>query len=174
MKEISKEILYAEGEIVTLDSQTIEFLKEKAKKNKRKRVRLCMHKDTDALVHEMIIVHSNGTYVEPHKHINKSESFHVIEGLVDLFFFDEDGKVIKITSMGDWSSGKVFYHRISGPIYHTLIVKSDIVVFQETTRGPFDRSNTVWASWAPIEGDEKAIKVFMDQLVNISEVNAQK
>jgi len=174
VKEISEEILYAEEEIVTLDSQTIEFLKEKAKKNKRKRVRLCTHKDTDALVHEMIIVHSKGTYVEPHMHINKSESFHVIEGLVDLFFFDENGKVIKIISMGDRSSGKIFYHRISEPIYHTLIVKSDMVVFQETTKGPFNRSDTIWASWAPDEGNEEAVKVFMNQLMNTNELTVKK
>ncbi len=164
MKEISEEVLYAEGEIITLDGQTIGFLKEKAKKNKRKRVRLCMHQDTDAPVQEMIIVHSKGIYVGPHKHMNKSESFHVIEGLVDLFFFDENGEVISMISMGDRSSGKVFYHRIAGPIYHTLIVKSEVVVFHETTRGPFNRSDTVWAPWAPAQGDEKTIKVFMDRL----------
>lgn len=168
MKEISEEILYAEGDIVTLDSQAIEFLKGKAKKNKRRRVRLCMHKNTDALVHEMIIVHSSGAYIEPHKHINKSESFHVIEGLVDIYFFDENGKAIKMIPMGDQSSGKVFYHRISESIYHTLIVKSDVVVFHETTKGPFNRPDTIWAPWAPAEGDEKAIKVFMNQLINMS------
>ena len=170
MKKISDEILYTEEEIVTLDSKTIEFLKEQARKNKRQRVRLCTHRDTDALVHEMIIVHSKGTYVEPHKHINKSESFHVIEGLVDLYFFDEDGKVIKILSMGDRSSGKIFYHRISDPIYHSLIVRSDVVVFQETTKGPFNRFETIWAPWAPDEGNEEAVKAFMDELTNVNQV----
>ena len=172
MKEISEEIFFTEDAIVTVDAETIEFLKEKASQNKRRRARLCAHQNTDAAVHEMIIVHSKGAYIEPHKHINKSESFHIIEGSADLFFFDENGEVIKVISMGDYSSGKIFYYRVSDPIYHTLIVTSDIVVFQETTKGPFNRSDTIWAPWAPQEGNEEAIKVFMEQLMRKSALEA--
>jgi len=149
----------------------IELLKQKASENQRKRIRLCSHKNTDDLVHEMIIVHTKGNYVEPHKHINKSESFHVIEGSADMYFFDEDGKVNKIISMGDRASGKIFYYRISDPIYHTLIVTSEVIVFQETTKGPFDRSETIWAPWAPEEGDDKAVEAYVNQLVNFKEMN---
>lgn len=173
VKEISEEIFFAEELIVTVDARTVEFLKQKASQNKRKRVRLCVHKDTNALVHEMIIVHSRGIYVEPHKHMNKSESFHVIEGSADLFFFDEEGEVVKVISMGERSSGKIFYYRVSDPIYHTLIVTSDIVVFQETTKGPFNRADTVWAPWAPSENDEATVKVFMEQIMKKGELILQ-
>lgn len=36
----------------------------------------------------MLIVMAKGSYIRPHKHKNKSESFHIIEGLLDVIVFD--------------------------------------------------------------------------------------
>lgn len=165
MGYLPEEVLFVEEGFVTVGPQTIASLKKKALKNKRTRIRLCTHADNNHPVHEMLIVHAKGNYIPPHKHVNKSESFHVIEGSADLFFFDENGEIIKIISMGDTNSGKVFYYRVSQAIYHTLIVTSDIFVFHETTRGPFIPSETIFGSWAPHEDDEKAVKIYMDELM---------
>lgn len=165
MGYLPEEVLFVEEGFVTVDPQTIASLKQKALKNKRTRIRLCTHADNDHPVHEMLIVHARGNYIPPHKHINKSESFHVIEGSADLFFFDEKGEIIKVISMGEAKSGKIFYYRVSKAIYHTLIVTSDIFVFHETTRGPFIPSETIFGSWAPHEDDEKAVKIYMDELM---------
>ena len=165
MGHLPEEVLFVDETFLTVDRQRIEFLKQEALKNKRTRIRLCTHANMSNSVHEMLIVHVKGNYIPPHKHINKSESFHVIEGSADLFFFDENGEIIKIISMGDTNSGKVFYYRVSQAIYHTLIVTSDIFVFHETTRGPFIPSETIFGSWAPHEDDEKAVKIYMDELM---------
>ena len=44
----------------------------------------------------MFIALSDETYIRPHKHLNKSESLHVLEGSADVVFFDEKGKITKI------------------------------------------------------------------------------
>ena len=164
LKEISEEIFHDQEDIVLVDREKIEFLKRKAINNRRKRARLCAHKDTDDPVHEMIIVHARGNYIPPHKHINKSESFHLIEGSVDLVFFDDEGEIIRVLSMGSDASGKIFYYRIPESVYHSLIVTSDVVVFHEVTKGPFIRSETIFGAWAPHENDAEAAKIYMKHL----------
>ena len=164
MIKISEEIFYPEKSLVIVSREHINLLKSQALKNRRKCCRLCTHPDTNDSVHEMLIAHVKGNYVRPHKHINKPESFHVIEGELTVLLFDEDGVVTESIEMGSFASGRAFYYRISDNQYHTLVVKSDIVVFHETTKGPFDRSDTVFAPWASDEKDYGAIKSYMEKL----------
>lgn len=164
MRQVSEEVLVTEAELTTVGREEIELLKQSARRNARKRIRLCAHPDVSARVHEMVIVHSNEAYVRPHKHLNKSESFHIIEGQVDVIVFTEEGVVKEITRIGDPSSGEKFYCRISDSRYHTLLIESDVVVFHETTSGPFNKADTVLAPWAPAEDDLPAVKQFMDGL----------
>lgn len=166
VKEFNKEVLYPDEPIVKVSQKDIEFLKELSQHNVRKRVRLCAHPGVEDKLHEMLIVHTKDTYVRPHKHLNKSESFHVIEGSVDVIIFDEEGKIVEVVEMGDFRSGKQFYYRLSDPYYHTLLIHSDFLVFHETTSGPFNRSESVFASWSPTEEDTNGVQVFLDGLKN--------
>ncbi|MBF0523075.1 MAG: cupin fold metalloprotein, WbuC family [Candidatus Omnitrophica bacterium] len=166
-KKVSEEVYYAPEKLVAVTQENVSFLKKVAQANKRRRSRLCAHNDTGDLTQEMIIVLGKGNYVRPHKHLDKSESFHVIEGSAKLIFFDEKGNFTHAVSLGDHSSGKVFFNRIADASYHSLMVTSDFFVFHETTKGPFiqgNRTDTVFASWAPQDNDEAAAQAFMDKL----------
>ena len=169
IKQFNEEVLFADEQIIKVGQQDIEFLKENAGYNQRKRMRLCTHRDVDDRLHEMFIVHTKDTYVRPHKHLDKSESFHIIEGFVNVVVFDEAGNIVEVIKMGDYSSGRRFYYRISNPYYHTLLITSDFLVFHETTNGPFRRSDTIFASWAPDENDSPDRKEFMEQLAQTVE-----
>lgn len=174
VREFNEDVLYADDQIVKVGWEDIYFLKERSKCNKRKQIRLCTHRDIEDNVHEMIIIHTNGTYVRPHKHLNKSESFHIIKGFADVIFFNEMGNIAEVIPMGNYSSGRKFYHRISDPYYHTLLITSDFLIFHETTKGPFRRSDTVFAPWAPDEHDTTGQRTFMDQLsVNLKSFHKQ-
>src|SRR4030042_3603215 len=142
IKQINEEVFIAEDRIVKAGYQDIEFFKVKSKNNQRKRIRLCAHRGIEDKVHEMLIVHTKDTYVRPHKHLNKSESFHIIEGSADVVVFDDDGNITEVIQMGDYSSGRKFYYRISDPYYHTLNITSQFLLFHETTKGPFRRADT--------------------------------
>jgi len=50
------------------------------------------------------------------------------------------------------------------PVFHTLIIRSDVLVFHETTNGPFDRKDTVFAPWAPEDDDVDSVSIFMADL----------
>jgi cupin fold WbuC family metalloprotein len=146
------------------DRSDIDLLKQLSSHNPRKRIRLCAHENPDDRLHEMLIVHERSAYVRPHKHPGKTESTHIIEGLVDVVIFDDEGQIDRIISMGDYASGKTFYYRMAIPVFHTLIIRSEVLVFHETTNGPFNRSDTVFASWAPEDGDVDSVVSFMTDL----------
>lgn len=158
------EVLHSNLSTLKLNGNTLRELCSLANENERKRMRLCAHFSPEDLVHEMFIVHPRNAYVHPHKHMGKTESMLVLQGEVDFFTFDESGIIIEITEMGEVGSGKVFYHRMSESIYHTLLIHSKVLVFLEVTSGPFRREDTVLAPWAPNTEDEKGIKEFFTKL----------
>ena len=145
----SDEVLYPDIEVVTVGAEDIAELKHLALLNPRQRIRLCAHRSPVDSLHEMFIVHTKNCYVRPHKHVGKAESMAILEGEADVVLFNEDGTIRQVANMGDFSSGKQFYYRMSEPIYHTLLIRTDFLVFHESTEGPFIRENTIFPQWAP-------------------------
>ena len=164
MKQIDKEVFYADEPLVNVGRWDIEFLKARVGDTEHKRIRLCAHEDVEDDLHEMFIVLSKETYIRPAKHLGKAESLHVVEGRADAVFFDEAGSITQVIPLGDYSSGHRFYYRIDEPVYHTLLIRSDTFIFHETTRGPFRRADTVFAPWAPEKSDVAAIGEYMERL----------
>jgi cupin fold WbuC family metalloprotein len=157
----SPEVFVTDEAIVQVSRRDIASLCEKGVQNVRGRCRLCTHRDVDDSLHEMFIVHTKDAYVRPHKHLSKTESVHIIEGLADVVVFDDDGSITKVIRMGDYASGFRFYYRMSEPYYHMLLIRSDVVVFHETTNGPFKRTDTCFAVWSPDETDRTGQETFM-------------
>ena len=164
LREITREVYVADEPIVNIAREEIEFLKSKVIGAPRGRVRLCAHRDSGDSVHEMIIVLTQTSYVRPHKHFGKSESFHIIEGAANVIVFDDDGNIIEVIPLGDFLSGKRFYYRLADPKFHTLIIRSDALVIHETTSGPFKKGDALFAPWAPDEDDPTAGRQFMQNL----------
>ena len=162
--EHSKEVYYAADSILKLGKKDMEHFKAIATQNERKRSRICAHKDVNDKLHEMFIVLEKNSYIRPHKHFNKSESFHVIDGAVNIILFDENGKIKDIIEMGDYLSGKKFYYRINKPVYHTLLIQSEFLVFHEITNGPFIKSDTIFAPWTPEDDNKVDQKKYLEQL----------
>ena len=162
----SDEVYRTHGTLAKVAGDDVVFLKAQAAKNERRRVRLCAHPDNADLLHEMLIIHVQNTYVAPHKHVNKSESFHIIEGALSVFLFDDQGRVKETIRMGEVGSGRVFYYRLSSSLYHSVMPESEFVVFHEVTNGPFDRRDMIVAPWAPSEDDRDARERFRDFLLN--------
>jgi len=163
-KQENEEVLYSNGALTIMDRSDIKYIKRLSEGNHRKRIRLCVHSNQTDPLHEMLIVHDKNTYVRPHKHPGKSESTHIIEGLVDIVLFDDSGKIERVISMGNYASGKIFYYRLATPIYHMLVIRSEVLVFHETTNGPFDRADTVFAPWAPEYENDKGVADFISGL----------
>ncbi len=164
LKEHSPEVYYGVGNVLALDRETINQVKRQSFLNARQRSRLCTHQTTMDPLQEMMIVHPQGTYVRPHKHQGKPESLHVLEGEALVIIFDEQGNITQTIPVGDYASGKKFYYKLDGPLYHTLYITSEVFIFHETTTGPFRRFDTIFAPWSPEETDSIGVKKFMNNL----------
>jgi cupin fold WbuC family metalloprotein len=162
----NEEVLYSNSLVTSVDQAQIEHIKQLSFNNQRNRIRLCTHLDKTNSLHEMLIIHKKNTYIRPHKHIGKSESTHIIEGLVDVILFNEDSKIDRVISMGDYASGKTFYYRLAEPIFHMLIIRSDFLIFHETTNGPFECADTFFAPWAPSYSDDLGAAKFTTDVEN--------
>ena len=163
LRKINNELFVADELIVQLGAEQINFLKQQALSSNRKRARICTHRSNDDALHEMLIAISSDSYIHPHKHMSKVESFHIIEGLVDVVVFDDAGAIVDVVELGDVSTGKNFYYRLSDSLFHTLLIHSDFLVVHEVTNGPFLAKETILAAFAPPESrHEEALAYVAD------------
>ena len=164
LQKVSEEVFIADAPIVRLAKDDLDFLKYKARTSPRKRARICAHTTNEDALHEMIIAMSSSTYIRPHKHEGKSESFHIVEGEVDIVLFDDEGKITDVVPLGDRDSGRNFFYRLSHPMFHTLLIRTNYLVVHETTNGPFDPNQSFMASFAPSEEMEDCAREYLEKL----------
>ncbi|EKD55031.1 MAG: hypothetical protein ACD_60C00028G0028 [uncultured bacterium] len=171
-KKINEEVYLATTDIISLKLNDLDLLKQNISACPNHRIRMCAHQTKNDTLHEMLIALTKKSYVRPHKHLNKSESFHMIEGRLDVVLFDDAGNIVNVIEMSDPSSGKHFFYRLSTSCFHTLVLHTDLVVFHETTNGPFVIEDTLFAPWAPLAGNRLEEEKFMEALANkIEEFN---
>lgn len=164
LRKINEEVFIAQDPIVQIGAREIEFVKRQAQSSLRKRARICAHKSSDDRLHEMIIVISAASYIHPHRHINKSESFHILEGEVDVVVFNHTGEISDVIQLGAQNSGRNFFYRLSDSVFHTLLLRSEVLVMHEVTNGPFVREETVLAPFAPKEDQADAVRSYMHRI----------
>ena len=154
-----KEVFHNRDDIGLVDEGWLAFLKDRAARSPLRRSRLCLHRLHDDLVQQMIIVMCKDVLFRPHRHRAKTESFHMIEGLLDLIFFDDKGTPEIVIRMGPIDSGAVFCHRLGVSQFHAVLPRSDFVVMHEITTGPWVQNDSEFAPWAPTEHD--ALRSFL-------------
>jgi cupin fold WbuC family metalloprotein len=163
-RQVNDEVFYATDQPATAGWGDVAFLKEAAAKSPRQRARLCAHRDTGDLLHDMIIVMKQNSYVRPHRHASRAESLLVLEGEAEAVFFDGFGQLAKLLPMVPFSGRGVFFYRIDSGVYHTLLVRSPWLVFAEATTGPFSYETTEPAPWSPAESSGAAVAEYLAKL----------
>jgi cupin fold WbuC family metalloprotein len=168
LSEVAPGIFYTPHEFVLADDALILFLKDKARSTPVRRARLCAHPAPEADQHDMLIASHRDTYVAPHRH-PKSESFIVVEGEADLLLFETDGRLTRRITMGPPKSGLPLFYRMPAGRYHSLAIRSEVLVFVESTRGPFSRQDMEEAPWAPSGADVDAGRAYIAGLLPLEE-----
>ena len=170
----SDEVFYIASPLATIDDADIDWLKARAAEAPRRRARICAHPKPKAELHEMIIVHERNTYVPPHRHLGRSESYTIIEGQMRIVLFDDYGNVEDVVNMAAPGEGGQFFFRLSAPRYHSMLIDSDWIVFHEVTGGPFDPATTEFASWAPAPEAVGSHAVYVAELADNIDMNRNK
>lgn len=161
-QQVSPEVYYSDGRFLSVSHADIAFLRDAASASPRKRCRLCFHESQHSPQQEMLIVMHRDAYVRPHLHRGKVETFSVIEGACDALLFDDEGNVTQSISMSPAAEGGAFFYRMPPGLFHTMIFRSEWLVFLETTIGPFDATSTEPAEWAPPETNLDIGRAYLD------------
>ena len=161
-----KPIIQNKKDLVFYNNNIVSKIKKLAKKTANKRARVCVHKTLSSKTNEMIIALKKGSYIRPHKHpYSKSESYHVIEGKMDVYVFSKKGKKIKVINMGDYKSKLNFYYRMNKSYFHLPIAVSDWCVYHEVYSGPFKKNQDVkYAKWSPEENNKDQVNKFLKKI----------
>lgn len=163
---------FIQKQTFSLDSQAIEEVKTRAFETSTQRFRLCLHKNIKQQTHEMLIGFTQNSYMPPHRHPKeKSESYLVLEGNMDVYIFDDNGLPIKRYSLSPQTTGNDFLFRLNGNVWHMPVCTSTVVVYLETYSGPFKKNVDVeFPSWAPLEKNKKSLE-FIKKVAKIARGN---
>jgi cupin fold WbuC family metalloprotein len=159
-------IFYSPYPLPVLGDEIIELLKKTARSIPRRRARFCAHPSRDADQHDMVIASHRETYVAPHRHLEQSESFLIIQGTASLLLFDERGQLNEIVKMGPTGSELPFFYRMPSRQFHSLSIESELLVFVESSKGPFRPGNTENAPWAPPDHDIENGRAFISGAIS--------
>ena len=111
-----------------------------AKLSPRKTSRICLHKNPNEVTQNMIICILPFQEFPAHKHpIGKSESYTVIEGILNVDILDSK-KILLKTLILDSFSGP--YLHIGGTI-HRPYTKESFCIYQEVYHGKFSKEDDV-------------------------------
>jgi cupin fold WbuC family metalloprotein len=112
----------------------------------------------------MFVIYSKSTYVRPNRHRGKDESLTVLSGSADVVFFDDFGGITEVVPVSDSKSDKAYFCRIPRDVWHTVVIRSENILLFEATPGPFDPTDTSYASWAPSEQDVIEVRDYLNTL----------
>ena len=168
--KISSEAEFNAADIIEVNRKTVARLKAAAAQSPRGRYRLCLHRSTEHLVNEMVIICGSGTYIRPHRHPQgRDESYYIIEGNMVVLIFDDSGQVVRQVEMGEYQSGFTVLYRLCSNLWHLPVILSEWVVYHEVLTGPFNKIETVeYAPWSPPESDSLAVSDYMKDLMGTS------
>ncbi|EHR8150101.1 WbuC family cupin fold metalloprotein [Escherichia coli] len=145
-----------------------------ASNNPRLRAHLNLHKSYQDKIQRILISLKRGTYIPPHyhKYDHQWEYFQVIEGIVDLYIFNNSGTVLDIINLGDVNGA--LFAQIEPYTIHTLVCRSPYASVIEIKEGPFVEAEAkIVPSWVYPEGCREYLRsdiVSMLETLKINEV----
>lgn len=141
--EARSESYYSQSAHPAVDRAVVAALKSRVRAEGGT-IRVCLHPGAAAALHEMVVVHRRGGSFRQHKHLTRDESYHMIEGVMRVELYDDDGRVRQVFLIGDAASGRPFLLRVSRQTWHATIPETEFAVFHETRTGPLDRADSVF------------------------------
>lgn len=170
LEETGPGVFYARTALRLVSAQDIAWLKQRALQTPQKRARICLHRDPQDTVQEMVIAVHRDSYIAPHFHPSKEESFHVIEGRARAVFFSATGSVDRIVALAPSGTctvegGECCYYRIAKQSIHGLRIESEWLVFHEAAQGPFTSDSNAVPDWVPRLNSDAEGLAWLDAMI---------
>jgi cupin fold WbuC family metalloprotein len=167
--QLSESVYSAKGPVVQISRSEVKFLQDVAANSSARKARALLHGSPDKDLHEMLIVHSFGQYIQPHINLNSAKSFVVLDGEMAVVLFENEGEISEFVQLGRSSSGLDFLLRLDNSVFHTVVPISATVTFLETVRGP--HTETHYAPFAPAPNEKLESEKYMMCLMEVLGIN---
>lgn len=149
-----------------ISEELLNKVTREAQENPRLRMNYNFHESLDAPVHRLLNALEPGTYLPPHRHVDKEETYVVLRGSLLAFSYDDSGNVTEKICLNP-SIGYYGLEIPAGTWHSILVLESGTVIF-EIKRGPYQPiSPEDIASWAPDSSDLEGAAVFMKRLLDV-------
>nr|WP_302830116.1 WbuC family cupin fold metalloprotein [uncultured Bacteroides sp.] len=138
-----------------------------AKVNPRLRMNYNFHASMDEPVHRMLNALEPDTYLPPHRHVDKEETYLLLRGSMWVLFYDDYGNVTDKVLLNPLE-GKYGLEIPSGTWHSIIVLESGTVIF-EIKKGPYSPLPAKdIASWAPAPSDVKGAEAFMNKMLEMN------
>jgi cupin fold WbuC family metalloprotein len=148
-----------------IDDALLDEVCAEAAASPRRRKNRNFHSRDDQPAHRLLNAMQANSYIPPHRHLHpdKAETMVVLRGALAVLEFDDSGKVIATSRVGDGETAHSAAMGVDIPsgTWHTVIALVDGTVFLEAKAGPYlPLSDEEKAPWAPGENDAAAPAYF--------------
>jgi cupin fold WbuC family metalloprotein len=136
-----------------VDDSMLNQLVEDAYASSLRRARILLHENRDDSIQQMLLVVTKDSLVERHRHpAMKSETYIILEGILEVEYWDEINNNNFIKRFGSVGSGMnlPIIGKHKGGIWHTPRSVTDHVVYFEIYEGPFRKEVDV-EYWSELE-----------------------
>lgn len=149
-----------------ITEELLDNVTAQAKENARLRSNYNLHETMDSPVHRMLNALEPGTYLPPHRHSDKEETYLVLRGRLLALFYDEAGNVTEKICLNPLEGR--YGLEIPPRTWHSIIVLESGTVIFEIKKGPYQPlSPEDMAPWAPASDDAEGVKAFMERMLEL-------
>lgn len=137
--------------MIRITQEMLNEVSAKAKNSPRLRMNHNFHASLSDPVQRLLNALEPGTYIRPHRHANKEESFVLIQGKALAIIFDDNGLIHEHAILG--ADAGCMGVEFPENRFHTLTAIEPGTVVFEIKEGPFEPHLPITqAVWSPEEG----------------------
>ncbi|MDR1004208.1 MAG: WbuC family cupin fold metalloprotein [Prevotellaceae bacterium] len=147
-----------------ITKELLDTVTKQAQAHPRLRMNYNLHDSLSAPIHRLLNVLEPDTYLPPHRHPDKEETYMIVRGNLLTFFYDDNGNITLWTRLNPADG----YYGIEVPpnTWHNIVsLESGTTIF-EVKSGPYmPLAPEDIAPWAPKSTDAEGIARFRQQLL---------
>ncbi|WP_299088249.1 WbuC family cupin fold metalloprotein [uncultured Bacteroides sp.] len=149
-----------------ISEELLDSVSHEARESSRLRMNYNFHESLDAPIQRLLNALEPGTYLPPHRHTDKEETYVVLRGSLLTFFYDDLGNVIEKVNLNP--SAGVYGVEIPSGTWHSIIALEPGTVIFEIKSGPYKPLPPEdIAPWAPAPSDLEGAAVFMKRMLEV-------
>jgi len=149
-----------------ISEELLDGVTREAQENPRLRMNYNLHESLDAPIHRLLNALEPGTYLPPHRHADKEETYVVLRGSLLTFFYDDLGNITEKVCLNP--SAGIYGVEIPLGTWHSIIALEAGTVIFEIKSGPYKPLPPEdIALWAPAPSDLEGAAIFMKRMLEV-------